>query len=112
IKRVLKKAKDRGFSANFLYILGLDSLEAFEKYFTELKPFVNRFPVVQIMQNYTADQEDLRCEEGKTLEYYIKARKILENLFKDTSMRPRAWENYRGLFYDKFADEKCTGLKK
>lgn len=112
IKSILSKAKEMGFSSNFLYILGLDRLETFKKNYAELKPCINRFPVVQVMQNYSSDQEDLRCEEGKTIEYYIEARKYLEDLFKDTEMRPRAWENYRCLFYETFADEVCTSMKK
>lgn len=109
---ILEKAKEYGFGANFLYICGLDPLDVMKYNFIELKPYINRFPVVQVLQDYTAEQEDCRCEEAKEMDYYLKARKFLENLFCDVSYRPRSWENYRSLFYETFAGEAHNSIKK
>ena len=38
--------------------------------------------------------------DAKSLEYYILARKIFEEVFRGTNFRPRKWENYRPLWYD------------
>ena len=63
-------------------------------------PHFNRFPVVQVMQNYLSSQEQYRVKDAaEDVEYYLKARKTLEDIFKDTDLRPRTWENYRSVFY-------------
>ena len=112
MKEILKTAKENGFGANFLYICGLEPLDIMKENFKILKPYINRFPVVQVLQDYTADQEDCRCQEAKKMDYYLKARLFLEELFKDEKYRPRSWENYRSLFYETFADEKHLSIKK
>lgn len=99
IKNLLKNSLEHNFSTNFLYILGLDELSVFESGIKELAPYINRMPVFQIMQNYTTVHEMQRVEDAKELEYYIKARQIIEKQFSNTSLKPRSWENYRGLFY-------------
>ena len=112
MKNILQAAKNCGFGANFLYICGLDPLDTMKENFKALKPYINRFPVVQVLQDYTADQEDCRCAEAKEMDYYLKARLFLEELFKEETYRPRSWENYRSLFYETFADEKHLSIKK
>lgn len=108
---LLDKAREEGFGANILYILGIDKLETFKENFTKLSEHMNRFPVVQIMQNYTAEQENYRIKDAKGIEYYLKARKILEDIFKETELKPRSWENYRSLFYTKYNGQTHEGIK-
>ncbi len=97
---LLDKARELGFATNILYILGLDELNVFEENMRLFAPHFNRFPVVQVMQNYLASQEQYRVKDAaEDVEYYLKARKVLEDIFKDTDLRPRTWENYRSVFY-------------
>lgn len=108
---LLDEAKENGFAANILYILGIDNLDSFKKNFEKLSKHFNRFPVVQVMQNYTKQQENYRIEDAKNIEYYLKARKILEDMFKETELKPRSWENYRSLFYTQYNHQPHTGIK-
>lgn len=112
MKFILSTGKALGFSVNYLYILGLEPLNIMKENFIALKPYINRFPVVQVLQDYTAEQEDCRCDEGKTMEYYLQARLFLEDLYKNVDYRPRSWENYRSLFYETFNHEKHISIKK
>lgn len=97
-------ARNLGFEVSILYILGLENLEVFEKYLFKFVNHINKFPDIQIYQNYISSHEDYRCEEAKDFEYYLKARKIVEKIFKNTNLMPNSWENYRSLFYTEFLD--------
>lgn len=105
-------ARSLGFTASFLYILGLEDLEIFEDYLKRFKPHINKFPDVQIYQDYTADQENYRCLQAKDFEYYLKARQIMEKTFADTSLSPRSWENYRSLFYTTYNNKPINLIRK
>lgn len=106
IEEIIKSAVKMGFAANYLYILGLDSLEEFKKGTARLKPYVNRLPIIQVLQNYLPEQNQYRNEESLDFEYYMKARIILENIFAGCNFRPRSWENYRGIFYKTYNNLK------
>lgn len=99
-----------GIRTNFSYIVGLESLGTLEKGFSEFLPSVNSFPIVNVFQAHRG-QEILRHKEANNIEYYIKARRIIENVFKHTSFRPRPWENYRGLWYLKFGEEYLDDIR-
>ena len=111
ILKVLQNAQEHHFSTNYLYIVGLDKLDALKTGISELAPYVNRMPVFQVMQNYISEHERQRVEEAKKLEYYLQARKIIENQFSNTGLRPRSWENYRGLFYTTYQDEPFNCIR-
>ncbi len=115
----LNKAKDilvysakKGLSkVNILYILGLDPLDVIIKKFRDFASLMNRFPIINLFQDYNAEQEALRDPEAANLHYYLRARKELETIFKNTGLRPEPWENYRGLWYLKFGDEKINNIR-
>ena len=103
IKKVLALANNLGIRTNFSYIVGLESLRVMKKGFCEFSKYINSFPIINIFQAHRG-QEKLRCKEANKIEYYIKARKIIEKIFMSLSFRPRPWENYRSLWYIKFGD--------
>lgn len=111
IKEILNNSISHGFKTNYLYIVGLDDLANLESGINELHPFINDFPVFQIMQNYETFHEEERSEQGRTIDYYLKARKIIENTFKTDKYYPKLWENYRGLFYYSYNNNLLTGTK-
>lgn len=101
----MSRAKDMGIHTSFAYIAGIDDLDSMEtgmQYFMEAS---TRFPVVNIFHVQTRVQGKVMNEEAKHLEYYVRARKVIESVFKGTDMRPRRWENYRPLWYRTFDDE-------
>jgi hypothetical protein len=100
-----------GLNTTFLYILGLDSISSISRHFKKYAKSINRFPIVNLMQIYYKGQEELRHKEADQIEYYLKARKIIEKIFIKSKLRPELWENYRGLWYTKFDKENLTGFK-
>lgn len=111
VKSVLERALYHNFSVNYLYILGLDKLEIMVKGMEELKPYINRFPGIQIFQNFTSEQENYRLTEAKEIPYYLEARKKVEKIYENEQYKPRSWENYRGLFYFTYNGEDFKGIK-
>ena len=99
-KELLSYCTSLGMTTTFLYILGLEDLETIKLYFNFLKDSINKFPIIQVFQNYTVDQELYRCEEAKDVEFYIKARKIIDKIFEDKNMSPKAWECFRSLYFE------------
>ncbi len=103
-------AKSYGIETTFAYIAGVDDLSAITENFNRFFNVCTRFPVVNIFQIQTNLQAQALHDDAKTLEYYIQARLIIEKIFKNSTMRPRRWENYRPLWYREFGDE-CLDVK-
>lgn len=104
----LEKARDLleysssiGVTSTFLYILGLENLETLEKYMNYFKESINKFPIVQVFQDYTPEQEKYRCKEAHDVEYYLRARQIMDEIFRDTELSPKLWECFRSLYHAK-----------
>lgn len=105
-KELLEYCSSLGITTTFLYILGLENLETIEYYFNYLKDSINKFPIIQVFQNYTSNQEMYRCDEAKEIEFYIKSRQIIDDIFKnDEEMKPKTWECFRSLYFDDKAKE-------
>ena len=51
----------------------------------------------------------LRADGAERLEFYLKARALLEELMGPTGLRPKAWEGYRPLWYFSFGGESLAG---
>lgn len=109
-KNILARAKQNGFQSSFSYILGIEPLRIMELNFEAFIPFINVFPTVNIFQVHQG-QRDLRIPSAWELDYYLRAREILENMFMDTDMRPKPWENYRGLWHLNFGKEELDNAR-
>lgn len=99
-KDLLEYVKSIGATSSFLYILGLENLDIVEKYFNYLKDSINEFPVIQVFQDYTPFQEQYRVSEAKDIKYYLESRKIIGQIFEDSTFTPKLWQCYRSLYYD------------
>ena len=112
-KELLSYCSSLGIRTTFLYILGLENLETIKYYFNYFKDSINKYPIVQVYQNYTEEQENYRCDEGKNIEYYINAREIIEEIYNNKNLSPKLWECFRSLYYED-RDKKGVGrcLKK
>lgn len=105
-KDTLERAKNNNIKTTISYISGLDSLESMEEGFKFLKNSFTNFPVINVYQIQTPEQANILTEEARDIEYYLKSRRKLEEIFKDTPYRPKRWSNYRPLWYRYFADEE------
>lgn len=99
-KDLLSFCSDIGVTSTFLYILGLEDLQTVKKYFSYFKDSINKFPIIQVFQDYTKYQENLRIEQAKDIDYYLEAKKIINNIFKGSHFNIKLWESFRGI-YDK-----------
>jgi len=104
-------AMQLGFEVNFTYIVGLEPLDVMEYHFNCLMKHINKFPTINTMQMHKFHQADLVDPSATRLEYYLKARKMLERLFLSTNMRPLVWEDYRSLWFLKFGEEPLLGVR-
>ena len=104
---VLGHAKARGLNTSMLYILGLDGLLAIDTHFREFLPVLTRHPLVNLMQVYQPHQVALRHQDAHTLDYYLKARQIVEGIFSQT-LRPLGYDNYRSPWYSMYGDQKIN----
>ena len=110
-KEFLNYCSSMGITTTFLYILGLEDLDIIKKYFNYLKDSINKFPIIQVFQDYTKEQENYRCEQAKDIEYYLKARKIIDEIFRDKNLNPKLWECFRSLYYDENKEKvKCKKM--
>ena len=97
-KKLLSFCSDIGVTSTFLYILGLEDLETVKKYFNYFKDSINKFPIIQVFQDYTKYQEYLRIDQAKDIDYYLEAKKIINGIFKDSQFNIKLWESFRGLY--------------
>lgn len=104
-KDTLLRAKDNGIKTSISYISGIDPVADVKEGFDYLKDSMTSFPVINVYQIQTPEQAKILDEEARYLEYYLKSRKEVEQIFKDTNYRPKRWENYRPLWYKSFDNE-------
>lgn len=103
--RVLRRAIQANHGTSFTYIVGLDSLASMEVGIRDLVPCVTEFPNMQIYQAHNRIMAGMRAPGAHDLSFYLQARTILEDVLGPTSLRPKAWECYRPLWYFTFGPE-------
>lgn len=111
-RELMAYAKRLGFRVNFSYIVGLETLETVEKHFGSISEDINSFPIINTLQVHRYHDSDLLLASGADrLEYFLEARRIIEQVFLPTNMRPRVWENYRSLWTLSFGSEQLRGIR-
>ena len=95
-RELLQMAKQLGAETSFLYIAGLDNLEAMEEGFGLFSGAVTRMPLIQTFQIYQPEQITLRHPSAQHLDYYLQTRILAELLFP--GLTPDIGVNYRGLW--------------
>ncbi len=104
IKELMEESIKLNIKTNFSYILGLDSFDEFKQGMSILKNYVNTFPIISLYQTNNI-RKQFRNQEANVIEYYLKSRKYLEELFTDTKLKPNSWNNYRSLWRKYYGDE-------
>ena len=108
---VMDRALELGHAVNFSYIVGMEPLQVMERNIRRFKEHINRFPIINTFQRHKFQGTTLADPNADRLEYYLDARRILEQLFGQTSMRPFVWENYRSLWFLAFDKEPLHGIR-
>ena len=101
-RELLKLAKTYGIETSFLYIVGLDSLEKMTEEFPKYKDVITRLPQAQTFQAYVPAQMKEVNSGAYSMDYFLKARKIIEASYPD--LAPKGYLNYRSLWYTKYGD--------
>ncbi|MFF0493936.1 radical SAM protein [Nocardia sp. NPDC004068] len=105
---LLHRAQDGGIDTSFTYICGLDHIVELRMGLAPLAPYITEFPNFQVYQAHNAIMAGLRAPGASEVEYFLRARKEIEEIFGPTGLRPQAWEGYRPLWYFTFGDEKLV----
>lgn len=108
---LLGAAKQRGVTTDFTHIVGLDPPEVALRHLTALARVTTTFPRLQVYQSHNPFMDVFLADGARDIEFYLRMRKQIEELFGPTGLRPRSWENYRPLWYLTFADEPLTGTR-
>ncbi|MBM7789564.1 hypothetical protein [Tenggerimyces flavus] len=111
VPRILVAARDRGFQATFTYIVGLEPIDVVREALFELSQVVTKFPDFQVFQAHNKFMESFGTRGSDQLEFYLQARRQLEQMFRDLPLRPQTWANYRSLWYYEFAGEELSGAR-
>jgi hypothetical protein len=90
-------------------VAGLDSYEKSVSGIAYLAPHVGTFPRIQVYQAHNDYMRRARHRDAEDLNYYLNLRTELETVFARTGLAPRSWENYRPLWYSRFADRPVEG---
>jgi hypothetical protein len=108
---VLRAAIQRGILADYTYIVGLDDIQTAAEWLPRLATVTTTFPRFQVYQPHTEFMNVFVARAAGELEYYLAMRKLIEQLFVDTPLRPESWENYRPLWYFSFAGEPLSSVR-
>lgn len=104
-------ARRLGHEVNFSYIVGMEPLQVIEEHFRYFRDHVNKFPTINTFQKHKFQGPTLMDPSADRLEYFLDARRILERIFGQTSMRPLVWEDYRSLWFLTFSKEPLCGIR-
>jgi hypothetical protein len=108
---VLAMARDRGFTVDFTYIVGLDAPDVALHNLAMLAERCSSFPMLQIYQVHNGYMHRFAAPGATMIEFYLKMRCELEQILGPTGMRPKLWQNYRPLWYFTFAGEPLAGAR-
>ncbi|MFK0179621.1 radical SAM protein [Streptomyces xanthochromogenes] len=107
----LGRAKQRGLTTDFTYIVGLDPIEDAVEHLKTFIPVTTAFPRFQTYQAHNAFMDVYRAPGSETIEWHLTMRRSLEELIGPTGLRPQWWQNYRSPWCFTFAGEELTGAK-
>ena len=102
---VLQRARTFGHHTGVMLVVGLDPLDALVEWLRDAAPYLTDFPNLQIYQSHGPYMDVFRTPGAHDLVFFVEARRRLESILEPTSLRPRAWQNYRPLWYYEFAGE-------
>ncbi|AOS94920.1 MULTISPECIES: hypothetical protein [Mycobacterium avium complex (MAC)] len=107
--RILDDCAELGILADFTYVVGLDPLDDTIAGLRRLAAHATTFPRIQVFQAHNDYMRLARDPEAGPLEYYLQARAHVEEAFASRGLAPKSWENYRPLWYSRYAGAPVTG---
>jgi hypothetical protein len=111
VEDILRIAGERGILVDYTYIVGLDPQDLAHHHLSRYAPLTTTFPRFQIFQPHSAFMDRYVTPGAGRMEYYLSMRRMIEELFNETGLRPKSWENYRPLWYFSFAGEPLHSVR-
>lgn len=106
---ILDTCAELGMLGDFTYVVGLDPLEPTVRGLRQLAPHCSTFPRIQVFQAHNQYMRAARDAEAEPLDYYLTVRNEVEADFAGRGLSPRSWENYRPLWYSRYAGGPVSG---
>ncbi len=105
---LLAHARAAGLDTSLTYSVGLDPLEELSRRLRALAPHLTVFPHLEVFQGRTPLTEALRVRGAHQLAYYLRARRLIEEILAPHGLRPQPWPGARTLWYGSFAGSPLT----
>lgn len=109
IKDIMAACLAAGVEVTYTYVVGLEPIPVFLPHMRDFLACTDKFPIVNILQVHQQHAATLLDPSARSLDFLFRARLAIEDLYRDTPLRPLAWENYRSLWYLRFGPELLPG---
>ncbi|RRR95785.1 hypothetical protein [Glycomyces terrestris] len=110
LSEILSAAREAGHRTSFTYTVGSEPLDEMRAWLLPLAEQTTMWPSLTILPAETpVDDSQHIAAPDERLDFFLEARRLLEQIFAPTQLRPQPWRCYRGLWYRQHAGEHLDG---
>ncbi|GAA1688711.1 hypothetical protein GCM10009830_40370 [Glycomyces endophyticus] len=110
LSEILSAAREAGHRTSFTYTVGSEPLDEMRAWLLPLAEQTTMWPSLTILPAETpVDDSQHIAAPDERLDFFLEARRLLEQIFAPTHLRPQPWRCYRGLWYRQHAGEHLEG---
>jgi hypothetical protein len=110
LSEILAAAREAGHRTSFTYTVGSEPLDEMRAWLLPLAEQTTMWPSLTILpaESPVDDSQHVAAPDER-LDFFLEARRLLEQIFAPTQLRPQPWRCYRGLWYRQHAGEHLDG---
>lgn len=110
LSEILSAAREAGHRTSFTYTVGSEPLDEMRAWLLPLAEQTTMWPSLTILpaESPVDDSQHIAAPDER-LDFFLEARRLLEQIFAPTQLRPQPWRCYRGLWYRQHAGEHIDG---
>ncbi|WP_335991186.1 hypothetical protein [Glycomyces sp. MUSA5-2] len=110
LSEILSAAREAGHRTSFTYTVGSEPLDEMRAWLLPLAEQTTMWPSLTILpaESPVDDSQHIAAPDER-LDFFLEARRLLEQIFAPTQLRPQPWRCYRGLWYRQHAGEHIEG---
>ncbi|MDN3243504.1 hypothetical protein [Glycomyces tritici] len=110
LSEILAAAREAGHRTSFTYTVGSEPLDEMRAWLLPLAEQTTMWPSLTILpaESPVDDSQHVAAPDER-LDFFLEARRLLEQIFAPTQLRPQPWRCYRGLWYRQHAGEHLEG---
>jgi hypothetical protein len=110
LSEILSAAREAGHRTSFTYTVGSEPLDEMRAWLLPLAEQTTMWPSLTILpaESPVDDSQHVAAPDER-LDFFLEARRLLEQIFAPTQLRPQPWRCYRGLWYRQHAGEHLDG---